>query len=157
MKVTDDQRNRAMDDKGRLQELTIPYCFTGLPSRRKISIKVGDVVGISGLSKSYRLIEIFPEYRSVRVQELDERRGTFMYLPWKFLKPRPRKPMMRSKSLTQALGDALYRGSLVYHVGQPDRVLRVRRINWNEESSWVEDDDGKLFKLDWDDTEFWEN
>ena len=144
-------------DKGRPEELAIPCRFAGAERRRGEGIKIGDRVGILGLSKRYRLIEVFPEYQSVRVQELDGPRGIFMYLPWKFLRPCPQKPALKSKPLTQALGDALFRGSHVYKADEPDRVLMVRKINWDRQTSEVEDEKGRISELHWDETEFWEN
>ena len=63
---------------------------------------------------------------------------------------------MRSKSLTQAIGDWLFRGNRVYMLSAPNRMLTTKRINWDRETSDVEDEDGNVFyDVPWDDLEFW--
>jgi hypothetical protein len=128
-----------------------PYWFTARAKDRGEDLEIGDYVRLSfGQDEKYKLTEIFWEYGSVRVQQAGGTEG--MVLPWRFVKPWPHK-----RTLTQALGDGLYRGTLVCRVDEPDRVLKVRRVNWDRESTLVEDEDGKVFELSWDETEFWEN
>jgi len=65
--------------------------------------------------------------------------------------------MIEAKTLTQALGDVLFTGNRVYRLVEPDRVLWVRKIHWDRETSDLEDSDGKvLYEVPWDALEFWE-
>jgi hypothetical protein len=153
--MEDEARERASGTRKQYGELTVPYYFSSLASSRGEEIKVGNLVSLIGLSKPYRLTEVFGQFGLCRVHELDGPEG--MVLPWRFIRPWRRKPSSGSKTLTQSLGDALYTGSFVYRVDAPEEKLRVKSINWNRESSWVEDVDGNLYELPWDEIEFWEN
>ncbi len=63
---------------------------------------------------------------------------------------------IRSKTITQAIGDWLFRGNRVYRLCQPDRMLTTKRINWDRETSDVQDEDGGIYyDVSWDDLEFW--
>jgi len=62
----------------------------------------------------------------------------------------------RSKTVMQAVGDWLFRGNRVYILSAPNRMLTTKRINWDRETSDVEDENGNVFyDLPWDDLEFW--
>jgi len=40
----------------------------------------------------------------------------------------------------------------------PNRMLTTKRINWDRETSDVEDEDGNVFyDVSWDDLEFWDD
>jgi hypothetical protein len=61
-----------------------------------------------------------------------------------------------SKTVMQAVGDWLFRGNRVYKLSVPNRMLTTKRINWDRETSDVQDEDGKVFyDVSWDDLEFW--
>ena len=63
---------------------------------------------------------------------------------------------IRSKPLMQAVGDWLFRGNQVYMLLAPNRMLTTQRINWDRETSDVQDEDGNVFyDIPWDDLEFW--
>jgi len=62
---------------------------------------------------------------------------------------------IRSKPLMQAVVNWLLRGSRVYMLSAPNRMLKTLRINWDRETSDVEDEDGNVFyDVSWDDLEF---
>jgi hypothetical protein len=55
----------------------------------------------------------------------------------------------------QAVGDWLFRGSRVYRLSEPDRMLKQRKIHWNRQTCDVEDEDGTVFyDVSWDDIDF---
>ena len=63
--------------------------------------------------------------------------------------------MIEAYSITQALGDALFRNSRVFLLSEPDRVLKQRKIHWDRQTCDVEDEDGRVFyDVSWDDLEF---
>jgi len=63
---------------------------------------------------------------------------------------------IRSKPLMQAVGDWLFRGSRVYRLSEPDRMLKTVKVNWEAETTDVQDDYGQIFyDIPWDDLEFW--
>ena len=65
--------------------------------------------------------------------------------------------MKEARSVTQAIGDWLFRGTRVYRLSEPNRVLKQKRINWDRQSVDVEDADGNLLcDIPWDDLEFWD-
>src|SRR5208283_5507892 len=49
------------------------------------------------------------------------------------------------KTVMQAVGNWLFRGSRVYMLSAPNRMLKTVRINWDRETSDVEDEDGNVF------------
>jgi len=62
---------------------------------------------------------------------------------------------IRSKTVMQAVVNWLLRGSRVYMLSVPDRMLTTKRINWDRETSDVEDEYGNVFyDVPWDDLEF---
>src|SRR5208337_3978703 len=63
---------------------------------------------------------------------------------------------IRSKPLMQAVVNWLLRGSRVYMLAAPNRMLTTKRINWDRETTDLEDEDGNVFyDIPWDDLEFW--
>lgn len=63
--------------------------------------------------------------------------------------------MIEAYSITQALGDALFRNSRAFLLSEPGTSLRVKRINWNRQSSDLEDERGRVYHdVSWDDIEF---
>ena len=64
---------------------------------------------------------------------------------------------MKARSSLQAVGDWLFRGSRVYLSSEPDKMLKTVKINWDKETSDVEDEQGRVFyDIPWDDLEFWD-
>ena len=62
---------------------------------------------------------------------------------------------IRSKPLMQAVANWLLRGSRVYMLSAPNRMLKTVRINWERETSDVRDEDGNVFyDVCWNDIEF---
>ncbi len=63
---------------------------------------------------------------------------------------------MESHSSMQAVGDWLFRGSRIYRVSEPDRMLKTLKVNWDSETSDVQAPDGTVFRdVSWDELEFW--
>jgi hypothetical protein len=63
---------------------------------------------------------------------------------------------IRSKPEMQAVGNWLFRGSRVYRLSEPDRMLKTVKINWDAETTDVQDEDGTvLYGISWDRLEFW--
>jgi hypothetical protein len=135
-------------------DLALPYYFSGLAHRRQEDIQVGDYVQVSGLNKKFELVDILWKYGSVRVRQVG--RLDSMSMPWHLVKPW-KKEVIRSRTVMRALGDWLFRGNRVYLLPEPDRMLRTRKINWDRETSDVEDEHGKVYReVPWDTLEFWE-
>ncbi len=68
---------------------------------------------------------------------------------------RPQKEVIRSQTVIRAGGDFLFLGNEVYRLAEPDRVLRVKRINWDSQTSDLEDDQGRVYRdVSRDDIEF---
>ncbi len=64
--------------------------------------------------------------------------------------------MIEARSSMQAIGDWLFRGSQVYMLGEPDRILKTVRVNWDAQTSDVQAEDGTMFwDVPWDRLEFW--
>ena len=56
----------------------------------------------------------------------------------------------------QAIGNWLFRGSRVYRLAEPERMLTTVKINWDAQTSDVEDEGGTVFRdVSWDELEFW--
>ncbi len=65
--------------------------------------------------------------------------------------------MIETRSVTQVIGDWLFRGTHVYLLSTPDRMLKQRKIHWDRQTCDVEDEDGKvLYDVPWDNLEFWD-
>lgn len=63
--------------------------------------------------------------------------------------------MIEARSSMQAVGDWLFRGSQVYMLGEPDRILKTVRINWDAQTSDVQAEDGTMFwDVPWDRLDF---
>jgi hypothetical protein len=63
---------------------------------------------------------------------------------------------IRSRKAMQTIGDWLFRGNKVYMLAAPNRMLTTRRINWDRETSDVQDEDGNVFyDVSWHEIEFW--
>ncbi len=68
---------------------------------------------------------------------------------------RPQGKSIPSKTVIQAVGNWLFRGSRVYMLSNPNRMLKTVRINWDRETTDLEDEDGNVFyDVCWDDLEF---
>ncbi len=64
------------------------------------------------------------------------------------------KPI-QSKTVMQAIWNWMLRGSEVYFLDQPDRTLKTKRINWNRQTTDVEDETGTVFSdIPWERLEF---
>ncbi|MCL4518315.1 MAG: hypothetical protein M1587_03870 [Thaumarchaeota archaeon] len=112
-------------------------------------LQIGDQVRINGLDHDYMVVDIFPHSKSVRLQRLGDRAE--MVVPMRLA-----QPFQRSKTMMQAIGDWLFGGSDVYLLSDPGARLKVRKINWDRESSDLEDAQGRLYKdMPWDFIEFW--
>jgi hypothetical protein len=69
---------------------------------------------------------------------------------------RRQKEVIRSDAAMQAIGSWLFRGSRVYRLSEPDRMLKTKRINRGRETTDVQDDAGRVFyDVSWDSLEFW--
>jgi len=65
--------------------------------------------------------------------------------------------MIEARSSMQAIGDWLFRGSRVYRLAEPDRMLTTVKIHWDSQTSDVEDGAGSVFyDVSWDELEFWD-
>ncbi len=63
--------------------------------------------------------------------------------------------VIRSQTVIRAVGDFLFLGNKVYRLAEPHRVLTVKKIHWNRETSDLEDEHGRIFRdVSWDDIEF---
>jgi len=61
-----------------------------------------------------------------------------------------------SKTVMQAVGNWLFRGSRVYRLCEPDRMLKTVKINWDAETTDVQGADGTVFYgISWNDLDFW--
>src|SRR5208283_1718931 len=68
---------------------------------------------------------------------------------------RPQKEVIRSQTVIRAVADFLLLGNEVYRLAEPDRVLTVKKIHWNSQTSDLEDDQGRVYRdVSWDDIEF---
>jgi hypothetical protein len=64
---------------------------------------------------------------------------------------------IRSKTEMQIIGDWLFRGTRVYLLSEPDRMLIQTKIHWNRQTCDVQDEDGRMFfDVPWDSLEFWD-
>jgi hypothetical protein len=112
-------------------------------------LHVGDYVEIKGLDHTYVVVDIFPQFESVRLRRLRSRAE--MVVPIRLV-----QPWRQSKNMTQAIGDWLFKGSDVYLLSDPGTRLKVRKINWDRGSSDLEDTEGRFYKdMPWDYIEFW--
>ena len=136
------------------QELTVPYHFSDLARRRGEHLEVSDYVTVRGLDRKYELVDIYPQFGSVRVREIGK--VECLLLPWTYVTPWKNK-VTSSKTALRAVGNWLFGGSKVYLLSAPGRMLRQRKIHWDRQSCDVEDADGEvLYDVPWDDLEFWD-
>lgn len=135
-------------------DLALPYYFSDPARRRQEDLQIGDYVQVPGLDKRYELMDILWKYGSVRVRQVGRLDSTTM--PWYLVMPW-KKEVIRSKTLTRAVGDWLFCGNRVYLLPEPDRMLKTRKINWDGETSDVEDEQGRVYReVPWDTLEFWD-
>jgi len=133
-------------------DLNTPYYFPSAARLGKENLEIGDCVKITGLDRTYQLIDIFPEYGSVRVRPIGGRPGEGLLTSWHYVSP----CKLRSKALTRAIGNWLFRGSRVYLISEPRRMLRTVRVDWDKQTSDVQDSRGRIYKnVGWDRLEFW--
>ncbi len=60
-----------------------------------------------------------------------------------------------SQTAYRAILGWLFRGAEVYRLSEPDRILSTLRINWDEQSTDLQDEDGTVFYgVPWADLEF---
>jgi hypothetical protein len=112
-------------------------------------LQIGDYVKIDGLDHTYLIVDIFPQFESVRLRRVRSRAE--IVVPIRLV-----QPWRQSKKLTQAIGDWLFKGSDVYLLSDPGTRLKVRKIHWDRQSSDLEDAQGRLYKdMSWDFIEFW--
>ena len=150
MTQTNRDTRAAADSSRQYLDLTIPYWFSSMARRRQEDLQVSDYVRVRGLDKKYELIDIFPQFGSCRVRGVGEIECLLM--PWAYVSPWKEK---RTSALTQAVGNWLFRGSRVYRLSEPDRMLKQRKIHWDRQTCDVEDADGKVFyDVPWDHLEF---
>jgi hypothetical protein len=65
--------------------------------------------------------------------------------------------VIRSQTVIRAVGDFLFLGNRVYLLAQPDRMLTVKKIHWDSQTSDLEDDQGRVYRdVEWDEIEFWD-
>src|SRR5208283_4006910 len=67
------------------QELRVPYYFSDIARLRQENIEVGDFVQVRGLEKKYKLIDIYPQFGSVRVRAVGDIEG--YVFPWTCIRP----------------------------------------------------------------------
>ncbi len=56
-----------------------------------------------------------------------------------------RGKVIRSKTVMRAVGDLLFLGNEVYMLAAPDRMLTVKKIHWDRETTDLEDEQGTGF------------
>jgi len=63
--------------------------------------------------------------------------------------------IIRSETVTRAVGDFLFLGNRVYLLAQPNRILTVKKIHWDRETSDLQDEQGRVYRdVSWDEMEF---
>jgi len=135
------------------QELTVPYHFSDIARRRQENIEVGDFVQVRGLETKYKLIDIYPQFGSVRVRAVGDIEG--YVFPWTYIKPW-KTEVETSKTAMRAIYNWLFRGTHVYRLSDPDRKLTTVKVNWDAQTTDLRDEDGQVFHdVPWDDVEFW--
>ena len=66
-----------------------------------------------------------------------------------------RKDKNSSQTALRAVYNWLFRGTQVYRLSEPDRVLTTLRINWDAQTTDLKDQDGTVFYgVPWTDLEF---
>ena len=60
-----------------------------------------------------------------------------------------------SQTALRAVIDWLFRGSRLYMISKPDRILKQSKIHWDRQTVDLEGADGELlYDVPWDDVEF---
>jgi len=141
--------------EGKIRELKVPYWLSAKARRRQEHIEIGDYVMVSGLpDRKFQLTDIMWKYGSVRVREIGRTDSMSMSMPWRFIRPWE-KEVIRSKTVMMAVGNFLFLGNRVYRLNDPDTVLTVKRIHWDNESSDLQDERGRIYyRVPWDEIEF---
>jgi len=66
-----------------------------------------------------------------------------------------RKRTNSSKIAFRVVLDWLFKGAEVYRLSEPDRILTTLKINWDAQTSDLQDADGTVFRhIPWTDVEF---
>jgi len=134
-------------------DLTIPFYFSARKDHQ--NLRVGDYVSIRGLPSSdkFQILDVSPRSGTVRVKSVD--RSWERVIPWGDVEPY--KSSLKSKNNVQLVGDWLFRGSRVYMLSEPERMLNTVKINWDEGTSDLKDEAGRVFRgVPWDNLEFWD-
>ena len=143
-----------MTKKHECLNFTLPYYFSCIARDDGQDLKIGDFVRVQGLTGKFEVIEIFPRFSSVRIERIGA--SDAMVFPWRYVSPY-KEPLAKSNTVTKSIGNWLFRGQRVYRLSEPDRILMTKKINWDSETSDVEDDTGRLFcDVPWDDLEFYD-
>jgi hypothetical protein len=133
-------------------DLTIPYYFSSVARHNGDDLRIGDQVRVRSLDNKFELVDIFPQESSVLVREVTGCEEAI--IPWDIVTPW-KKELITSKTITQAVGDWVFRKHRVYRLADPARMLRQRKIHWNQETCDVEDEDGTVYRgIPWDELEF---
>lgn len=141
---------------GQYLELTIPYYFSSIAREREENLQVSDYVKVAGLHGKFEIIDIFPRFGSVRVRTVGGVEGEGLVFPWDAVVPW-KNSATKSNTAMRAIGAWLFAGNRVYSLSEPDRILKTVKVNWDAETSDVEDEDGRVFLgIPWDDLEFWD-
>jgi hypothetical protein len=147
-------KKAAADSSREYLDLTIPYWFSSMARRRQEDLQVSDYVRVRGLDKQFELIDIFPQFGSCRVREVGGE-TTCLLMPWAYVSPWRQTREKRTSALTQAIGNWLFGGNLVYRLSEPDRMLKQRKIHWDRQTCDVEGSDGTMISdVPWDELEF---
>ncbi|MGB6066118.1 MAG: hypothetical protein WBG50_15060 [Desulfomonilaceae bacterium] len=142
------------DFSGQYLDLTVPYWFSSMARRRHENLQVGSYVTVQGLGEDqkFELVDVFPQFGSCRVRGIGKTECLLM--PWAYVSPW-KKAQEGTNALTQAIGDWLFGRNRVHRLSEPNRMLKTRKINWDRETSDVEDGAGRVFRdVSWDDLEF---
>jgi len=66
-----------------------------------------------------------------------------------------RKHTNSSKIAFRAVLDWLFKGTEVYRLSEPDRILKTLKINWDTQTTDLKDKAGTVFRgIPWTDVEF---
>src|SRR5208337_2139239 len=95
-----------------------------------------------GLEKKYRLINLYPQFGSVRVRAVGDIEA--YVFPWTGIKPWEGKDET-SKIAMRAIYNWLFRGTHVYRLSDPDRKLTTVKVNWDAQTTDLRDEDGNVF------------
>jgi len=69
-----------------------------------------------------------------------------------------RQDTTSSQTALRAVLNWLFRGTRVYLLSEPSRILKQRQIHWNRQTVDLEDEAGTVFyDVPWDSVEFWDD